>query len=132
MFVGAGISMAPPSSLPSFNQIRSNLLEEIGLGKYAADSQSAARPSAASDIVASASDLAGSPVEMASAMFPEPFLFELHRAGVDVDAWLGQVLGHGEPNVVHVALARLAKIGAKVWTVNFDPLIEKAGALGSQ
>ena len=63
-------------------------------------------------------------------MFPEPFLFELHRAGVDVDAWLGQVLGHGEPNVVHFALAHLAQSGTKVWTVNFDPLIEKAGGSG--
>ena len=44
-----------------------------------------------------------------------------------LNGWLAKVLT-GEPNAGHRALAQLARAGARVWTVNFDKLIEQAEA----
>ena len=57
---------------------------------------------------------------------PEPFLLALQRGGVEIVPWLESVLTGGAPNAAHVALAQLAADGAKVWTVNFDTLVEQA------
>jgi len=52
-------------------------------------------------------------------------MMSLQLGGVAVGRWLEQVLD-GQPNAAHHALAQLAKRGARVWTVNFDRLIEQA------
>jgi hypothetical protein len=64
-------------------------------------------------------------VESYEGLVPEPFFLALRRAGADVDTWLRSVL-NGTPNTAHRALAALARDGARVWTVNFDELIEAA------
>lgn len=65
-------------------------------------------------------------VAVASALAPEPFMGALRAGHVAVQAWLQECLGGASPNAVHHALAYLALDGAKVWTVNFDWLIETA------
>jgi hypothetical protein len=110
VFVGAGASVSVPSCRPVFNSVRDEVLVQLSLAEYAAGSSR------------------GDPelVAVAAALAPEPFMLELTKADVDVQGWLEEVLGGGEPNAAHVALARLAANGAKVWTVNFDTLIERA------
>lgn len=109
IFVGAGASMPPPANLPLFNWIRDEILDQLGLHAF--------RPGNAD------SDLGR--VAVARALAPEPFLSSLVSGGLPVEAWLGQVL-EGRPNAVHHALADIAHRGARVWTVNFDRLIETA------
>lgn len=58
-------------------------------------------------------------------LVPEPFFLALREAGVEIGAWLREVLS-GKPNLVHRVLATVADQGARVWTVNFDELIEAA------
>ena len=108
VFAGAGVSVSMPAGLPVFDWLRDAILDQLGLGGYVPG--------------------AGGPdsrmTDVASGLVPEPFMLE--RAGVDVQAWLRAVLSAGEPNAAHRALAQLASAGARVWTVNFDRLIEKA------
>jgi len=109
VFAGAGVSVSMPAGLPVFDWLRDEVLNQLGLSGYVPGSGSA--------------DLRL--VEVASGLVPEPFMLELSRAGIDVQAWLGAVLSAGEPNAAHHALAQLAGSGARVWTVNFDDMIEK-------
>jgi SIR2-like domain len=99
VFAGAGASMSPPSGLPGFLELRAAVLDAAGIDPPGDERR----------------DLA-----------PEPFLAALAASGVDVEGWLFEALSGGEPNAVHVAIARMVVRGAKVWTVNFDELIETA------
>jgi hypothetical protein len=105
LFVGAGASRCVPAGLPMFAALRHRVLVELGM---------------ADDPRASAY------AELA----PEVFMLALTRGRVPVVPWLNDVLGAGEPNAAHQAIARLAAAGATVWTVNFDRLIERAGGPG--
>jgi hypothetical protein len=110
VFVGAGVSVSAPSNRPAFNKMRDEILCQLDLNAYAACS-----PAANSE-----------KVKVVSGLAPEPFMLELSRFEVAITDWLNQVLGEGDPNAAHVALAALAHDGAKIWTVNFDLLIERA------
>lgn len=112
VFVGAGASRSPPAGLPLFDWLRDEILHQLGLDAFVHDS-----PTADSAKVAVARRLA-----------PEPFMLDLALAGIDIESWLGDVLARGQPNAAHRTLAALAAAGGKVWTVNFDTLIERAGA----
>lgn len=122
IFAGAGASRAMPAGLPMFNAIRSDVLSQLRLGRYA---ETSAR-SRGVHSVGGTIDVAEDPASVAAAMFPEPFLHELSQARINVDQWLGDVLGSGSPNAVHQQIGRLAQAGACVWTVNFDHLIESS------
>lgn len=65
-------------------------------------------------------------VSVAEGLLPEPFLLALTEAGVPVGEWPSRRLGVGRPNATHRFVAGLAEAGARVWTVNFDRLIEGA------
>ncbi|EGG44827.1 SIR2 family protein [Streptomyces griseoaurantiacus] len=109
LFVGAGASRSVPAALPMFDELRRRIL--VGLNLPADESED--------------------PRARASAkLAPEVFMLALSQGGVNVPSWLGDVLGAGEPNAAHHAVARLAAAGAAVWTVNFDQLIERAGGPG--
>ena len=112
VFAGAGVSLSVPAGLPLFGWIRDQLLVQLGLDRYVPPS----RPEAPRT----------EQQQAAAGLVPEPFLLALQRGGVDVAAWLRGTLAGGEPNAAHVALAQLAVAGARVWTVNFDTLIERA------
>lgn len=105
VFVGAGASRSLPAGLPMFDGLRRQILLDLGLIADGSDPRAKAYAKLA----------------------PEVFMLALSRGGVPVVPWLGDVLGAGEPNAAHFALARLATAGAVVWTVNFDHLIERAG-----
>jgi SIR2-like domain len=109
-FVGAGASASPPAGLPLFDRLRDEILQQLGLDTFVGDSP------AADD----------TKVEVARGLAPEPFMLDLTLAGIDVERWLDAVLGRGRSNAAHHALAQLAATGAKVWTVNFDTLLEQA------
>jgi hypothetical protein len=110
VFFGAGASLSAPSCLPLFYWLREEILTQLDLGAYVPTS-----PAADAGKVA-----------VARSLTPEPFFRDLTHAGVDVEGWLGQVLGGGSPNAAHRGAAALAEAGAQVWTVNFDRLIEDA------
>jgi hypothetical protein len=110
VFAGAGVSLSMPAGLPVFDWIRDEILHQLGLDSYVQP------PGGALDGRAA----------VAAGLVPEPFMLELSRAGVDVQKWLEMVLSAGQPNAVHRVLAQLTAAGARVWTVNFDTLIEKA------
>lgn len=103
VFAGAGVSLSPPSCLPMFNWLRDDVLDQLGL----ADERGAPRRG-----------------QVAAGLAPEPFMSELRDGGIDLPRWLEETLG-GEPNAAHRCLAALARDGARVWTVNFDTLIEQ-------
>lgn len=110
VFAGAGISFPMPSNLPVFWRIRDAVLHDLGLVEY----------------VEGHVDAEHDKVSVAHGLLPEPFVQSLVGAGVDVETWLFAVLGGAVPNTVHRVLAELAASGARVWTVNFDHLIEEA------
>jgi SIR2-like domain len=113
VFAGAGVSVSQPAALPAFAGIRDAILSQLGMGDYfpAGDStQLTERQQAAVGLA------------------PEPFLLALQRSNVQLIPWLRQVLSNGSPNAAHAALAQLAAAGARVWTVNFDTLVEDAAA----
>ena len=116
VFAGAGVSLSMPSGLPVFNGLRDEILHQLKLDRYV--------PDANYDPLVNAKTKAL--WQVASGLVPEPFMLELSRAGIDVQSWLSTVLSAGRPNAAHHALAQLAGAGARVWTVNFDTLIEQA------
>jgi hypothetical protein len=105
-----GRVIVTPQQTPDFNWIRSEVLCQLSLDAYASGDPGADPPRA----------------EVADGLAPEPFMLELSNAEVAISDWLGQVLSGGDPNAAHTALAAVAREGAKVWTVNFDSLIERA------
>jgi hypothetical protein len=112
VFVGAGVSLSPPGCLPLFPWLRNEVLEQLELHPYVPGGSH--RPSSEQQ-------------QVAAGLAPEPFMLALERGGADIVPWLRAVLGRGTPNAAHAVLARLAVAGARVWTVNFDTLIERAG-----
>ncbi|HEY0168186.1 MAG TPA: SIR2 family protein [Jatrophihabitans sp.] len=113
VFAGAGLSFPAPTSLPTFNQIRDEILIGLDLAEFVRP------PNTANDDVT---------IEVATAegLFPEPFLHALSAAGFPLTSWLADILGAVRPNAAHTALAELALAGARVWTVNYDHNIERA------
>lgn len=112
VFAGAGASRASPGRLPVFNALRDQLLREIGLDTAVPTGTPPSR---------------WTPQQLAAAgLNPEPFFGALLKSRIDISSWLKSVLGTGTPNAVHECLAQLALGGARVWTVNFDELIERA------
>lgn len=107
IFVGAGASVSAPAGLPAFNRLRGEILHQLRLDAYVdgADSEKA---------------------RLAEGLTPEPFMLALSQADIRVEQWLMEVLGRGKPNAAHRLVAELAQQGARVWTVNFDQLIEDA------
>jgi hypothetical protein len=113
VFAGAGLSFPPPTSLPTFNQIRNEVLVGLDLPEFVRP------PDAYGDDVTIE-------VSTAEGLFPEPFLHALVAAGFPLTSWLAEILGQVRPNAAHSALADLASAGAHVWTVNYDHNIERA------
>jgi tetratricopeptide (TPR) repeat protein len=113
VFAGAGASRSTPAGLPTFAEIRYAALSAVGLKAYI--ETSATGPDLRSII---------------DGVAPERFLQALLDAGADPERWLRNILAKGRPNAVHDALAQLATHGARIWTVNFDELIEATGANG--
>jgi hypothetical protein len=113
VFAGAGVSLSTPAGLAQFSWLRDELLAQLGLTGYVP---------ATGDVPLTHQQQA------ARGLAPEPFILALRRSGVDILGWLRATLSGGTPNAAHVALAQLAERGAAVWTVNFDELIERAGA----
>lgn len=108
VFAGAGVSLSMPANLPVFNELRNEVLNQLHLEQYMwRDGKS--------DSEKVAGDLA-----------PELFMLGLSEADIDVEKWLAEVLTRARPNAAHQTLARLATAGSRVWTVNFDTLIEEA------
>ncbi|HEY1621195.1 MAG TPA: SIR2 family protein [Streptosporangiaceae bacterium] len=127
VFAGAGVSMPMPSGRPSFNELRGEILRQLGLERYlshpaAADQTAAASPAAADDFRPA----------VAERLAPEPFMLALARAGVAIEEWIRQVIGQAPPNAAHQVIARLAENGARVWTVNFDDMIERGARPGAR
>ncbi len=110
VFAGAGVSCSAPSALPVFNSIRDQVLTQLGLEAYLPNGRG------------STSEL----VKVAAGLAPEPFMLALTEAGIAVEDWLAGLLSGTGPNAAHQALAQLAASGARIWTVNFDTLIEAA------
>jgi SIR2-like domain len=109
LFVGAGVSLSAPAGLPMFDWLRDEILGQLGLDAYRQGSPHVDPARAA----------------VAAGLAPEPFMFDLRQGGVALQPWLEDILD-GRPNAAHHALATLAGAGARVWTVNFDRLIERA------
>jgi hypothetical protein len=112
IFAGAGVSRSMPANLPTFDALRDEVLNKLGLQQYMW------------------SKGASGPSEVANALAPELFMLGLSEAGIDVETWLSEVLSGAPPNAAHYALAQLAAKGSRVWTVNFDRLIEEASEPG--
>lgn len=111
VFAGAGVSMSAPTRLPGFNALRSAILCDLRLTDFISDGSPRTRYQIAANGIA-----------------PEPFFAALVEGGVDAPGWLAQVLGGPTVpyNAAHLALAELSLRGAHVWTVNFDPFIERS------
>lgn len=107
IFLGAGASISMPAGLPLFNRLRDEILGQLKLDAYVAGADS-------------------EKIRLAAGLTPEPFMLALSQAEIQVEQWLTKVLGRGEPNAVHRLVAELAQQGARVWTVNFDQLVENA------
>jgi hypothetical protein len=111
LFLGAGISVAPPASAPSWWSLMSTVLEET-FKAVPDEHQKIARK-------LSTSDATRSPEEVM-----ETYYFVLQDKLFD----LFQLLNEGTPNANHRIIAKLAKAGKlqSVLTTNFDEFIERA------
>jgi hypothetical protein len=112
IFAGAGASRSSPACLPTSDALRDEVLNQLGLRQYMRSK-----------------DKSG-PQLVAEALAPELFMPGLSPADIKVEDWLGDVLSGPRPNAAHHALAQLAARGSRVWTVNFDTLIEQASPPG--
>lgn len=103
--------MSAPTHLPGFNALRSGILNDLGLTDFIAKRS----PRTDHQIVAGGIAL-------------EPLFAARVEGGVDATGWLAEVLGDPTvpQNAAHLALAELSRRGARVWTVNFHPLIERS------
>lgn len=117
VFAGAGVSLSMPTGLPVFKDLRDEILHQLKLDRYVPDD---------TDYDPRVSAKRKALWQVASGLVAEPFMLQLSRAGIDVQSWLSDVLSASRPNAAHHALAQLAGAGARVWTVNFDTLIEQA------
>lgn len=115
VFAGAGVSLSAPAGLPLFPWLRDEILNQLELSEY---------------VPRRHNGISSHQQRVAEGLAPEPFMLALRRGGAEVAAWLGAVLSRGTPNAAHAALAQLATAGARVWTVNFDTLIEQASSGG--
>jgi hypothetical protein len=104
--VGAGASAAPPANLPLFAELRKCLVRSVGLEAEATQE------------IANA----------LTALAPETFMQAIFEGGLPLESWISETLGRGEANAVHAVLAESLRLGATVWTVNVDELIEKAAS----
>lgn len=111
VFAGAGASLSMPANLPVFDALRNEVLNQLGLKRY---------------VWRKSDEGETGPQKVAGALAPELFMLGLSEARVDVESWLSDVLSGTQPNAAHHALAALAAAGSRVWTVNFDKLIEQA------
>ena len=102
--VGAGASAAPPANLPLFAELRKCLVRSVGLE----------------------GEVTQGIADALTALAPETFMQAIFEGGLPLESWISETLGRGEPNAVHVVLAESLRLGATVWTVNVDELIEKA------
>src|SRR5436190_16396012 len=106
---GAGVSMIPPTSFPSGNQLRDLCIRSL------VSDQRLSR-SATSLIKRSAFQ----------AMLPELVLEDVFLAAPTfVDTFMSRSLSNSTPNAVHEAISRQF---ASVFITNFDLCFEKAGA----
>jgi hypothetical protein len=85
LILGSGASHPMPAGLPMFDPIRNEILRQIELDA------TSARATA-----------------VLTGMARELFLHAVEASGVSAMPWLAAVLGGGEPNAVHVAIATLA------------------------
>ena len=113
IFAGAGVSRSVPARLPTFDALRDEVLNQLGLHQYMWNKEEKSDPQ-----------------KVAEALAPELFMLGLSEAHIDVEGWLSEVLSGTQPNAAHHALAQLAARGSRVWTVNFDTLIEQASEPG--
>lgn len=113
LFLGAGSSLVGESGLPLFGQMRSafvtNLLEVIGPTDDAKGRE-------------------GRVDALTAAMAPEALLGALDDAGVDVDSAIVQWFNDAapQPNGIHRLAAAFLERGARVWTPNYDTMIEES------
>lgn len=113
VFAGAGVSFSAPTSLPTFNQLRDEVLLGLDLPEFVRAAEHRGEAPTAE-------------IATAEGLYPEPFLHALSEAGFPLTSWLADVLGAVRPNAAHRAIAELALAGARVWTVNYDHNIERA------
>lgn len=96
--VGAGASAPPPAGLPMFRDLLESLIASLNLTDEVAD--------------------------QAKQLAPETFMRAVAEGRLPLTEWLSRLLGAGEPNAVHHALAGAFRSGATIWTVNIDEHIE--------
>ncbi|HME54577.1 MAG TPA: tetratricopeptide repeat protein [Candidatus Lokiarchaeia archaeon] len=118
-FVGAGISVLPPSCLPSWWQLNHAVLDAIA-GEASTITNEHTEPQALAELVKQ---------RETDGKLPPEFISELitNRIGSSYFDVL-KCLEGDEPNEVHLWLATLAKTGylKAIITTNFDTLIERA------
>jgi hypothetical protein len=98
VFLGAGASLPEPASLPLFGDIARRILQQVG---------------------APAIDDPTGPA-------PEILLRLVDQADFSPLDDLALVFASNTPNPVHEAVATLARSGSRIWTTNYDTLIEEA------
>lgn len=110
LFLGAGASLPGESGLPLFRDIRRAFFRDLGILELA-------RVAGMAEAVEAATD----------AMAPEALLGALRDAGVAVSEviinWFNAAGPH--PNAIHRLAATFVERGARVWTTNYDTLIEE-------
>src|SRR5262249_10177656 len=113
VIVGAGISFDAPTRAPGFGQIRNLFLERCGFEKLVKEEESKGEQGRWLNV----NDL--SPEQIFNALDDGR---EETQQQIRADLWrLCETRG---PNQNHEAVAKLIGAGAKVWTPNFDTMIE--------
>ena len=121
LFLGAGASLAAPAGLPLFGDIRQAVLDASGA------SETLQRRAALTRVEARRRLL-----NVAAYLAPEAALYALRRAGVPVNKVIVELMnqivssGGGRPNSLHCLAAEALRRDGKVWTTNYDTLIEDA------
>ena len=116
VFVGAGVSMCPPSSLPGWTGLKAQILDSI-LHSMSLRGISLLRDIGIDEILRN------------STLSPEVVLSALSHQGLEnLKLAFSLLLNSASPNLLHTLIAKMAKCGLVriIVTTNFDTLLEQA------
>ena len=128
LLLGAGASIAPPTSIPAFDSLARGIFTALGWESYVERRGGDEHAADTGEFRWRRAGVPGFPtISTPRGKFPPEVLFgTLHLFGVAFEGNLRRALGGLEPNVAHYVAAAVIRAGGAVWTPNVDLAVEEA------